>query len=85
MLGINKKKVYKISDFILLEKAGQGTYSEVYKAVEKSSGFVCSLKILNKEKMINMGVLDNLVREIKLSLFLNHPNLVSLYGCFSDK
>ena len=69
----------------MLEKAGEGTYSEVYKAVEKTSGFVCSLKILNKDKLAKMGVFDNLLREIKLSMFLNHPNLVSLYGCFSDK
>lgn len=25
------------------------------------------------------------MREIKISLFLSHPNLLSLYGCFSDQ
>jgi serine/threonine protein kinase len=30
-------------------------------------------------------MLDQFVQEIKISLFLNHPNIVRVYGCFSDK
>ena len=43
------------------------------------------LKILSKEKIAKMGVKENVMREIKLSLFLDHPNLISLYGVFSDE
>lgn len=30
-------------------------------------------------------MLDQFAQEIKISLFLNHPNIVRVYGCFSDK
>ena len=27
---------------------------------------------------------DQFMQEIKISLYLNHPNIVKMYGCFSD-
>lgn len=27
---------------------------------------------------------DQFMQEIKISLFLNHPNVVKMYGCFAD-
>lgn len=47
---------FKISDFHILAKIGEGSYSEVYKAIEKRSGFVCALKVLEKWKMRELGV-----------------------------
>lgn len=35
-----------IDDFHIVGKLGEGSYSEVYRAVEKRSGFVCALKVL---------------------------------------
>jgi serine/threonine protein kinase len=34
-----------------LEKIGEGSYSEVFKAVEKRTGFVCAVKVMLKTKM----------------------------------
>jgi hypothetical protein len=35
-----------IEDFHIVGKLGEGSYSEVYRAVEKRSGFLCALKVL---------------------------------------
>lgn len=69
---------------MVLGKIGEGTYSEVFKAVERRSGFVCALKVLEKQKMREMSVQENVVREIKIHMFLEHPNIAKLYGCFHD-
>lgn len=68
----------------MLGKIGEGSYSEVFRAVERKSGFLCALKVLEKQKMREMGVQENVVREIKIHLFLEHPNIARLYGCFHD-
>lgn len=47
---------FKVSDFYILGKIGEGSYSEVYKAIEKRSGFVCALKVLEKWKMSELCV-----------------------------
>jgi hypothetical protein len=40
------ERQFSISDFHIVSKIGEGTYSEVFKAMEKESGFLCALKIL---------------------------------------
>lgn len=75
---------FEIGDFVVLGKIGEGTYSEVFKAMERRSGFVCALKVLEKQKMRKMSVHENVVREIKIHMFLEHPNIAKLYGCFHD-
>lgn len=65
-------------------KIGEGSYSEVFRAVERRSGFVCALKVLEKQKMREMGVQENVVREIKIHMFLEHPNIAKLYACFHN-
>jgi aurora kinase len=50
------KAEFKLTDFHLLKKMGSGSYSEVYMAMEKRSGFICALKILEKQKMKEMKV-----------------------------
>jgi aurora kinase len=53
--------------------------------VEKSTGFLCALKVLEKWKMREMAVQENVAREIKINMFLEHPNIAKLYGCFHDQ
>ena len=47
------KKVhqFKISDFINLKTLGIGKYGTVNLVMEKESGFICAMKILNKVKI----------------------------------
>ena len=45
---------------------------------------MCALKVLSKAKIIEEGLLDNVTRELKICLFLDHPNIAKLYGFFSD-
>jgi serine/threonine protein kinase len=40
-----------LEDFIVFEKLGEGTYSEVFRALESKTGFLCALKILNKQRL----------------------------------
>jgi serine/threonine protein kinase len=43
------------------------------------------LKVLEKWKMKELSVQENVIREIKLNMFLNHPNIAKLYACFHDQ
>ena len=52
-------------------------------AVHRRSGFICALKRIPKGNM-EAKLLVQLVREIKIQSFLNHPNIVKLYTFFAD-
>jgi serine/threonine protein kinase len=30
-------------------------------------------------------MLNQFIQELKISLFVNHPNVVKMYGCFHDR
>lgn len=67
-----------------LEKIGEGTYGEVYKAKEKSSGKLVALKKIRLEHE-DEGVPSTAIREIALLKELNHPNVVVLREVVYDK
>lgn len=73
-----------IVDFVLGKKLGSGKFGEVFVARHKRSGFICALKRISKGNM-DPKLLVQLVREIKIQSFLNHPNIVKLYTFFADE
>jgi aurora kinase len=38
-----------INDFNFVKQIGEGTYSKVYMACHKKTGFICALKVLQKD------------------------------------
>ena len=64
---------------------GKGKFGRVYLARERSSGFVCALKVLHKAELQQGGGVEKQVRrEIEIQSNLRHPNILKLYGHFHD-
>lgn len=63
---------------------GKGKFGRVYLAKERSSGFVCALKVLHKSELQQGGVQRQVRREIEIQSNLRHPNVLRLYGHFHD-
>lgn len=51
---------------------------------EKSTGFVCALKMIEKKLLVEEEITEQFLREVKIQMFLSHPNIVKMYGCFED-
>lgn len=82
--GINLKK-FKIDDFDLGMKLGKGKFGAVYLAREKATNYIVALKILNKLEIQRLTSEKLIVREIKIHSFVDHPNIIKLYGFFHDE
>lgn len=63
---------------------GKGKFGRVYLARERSSGFVCALKVLHKAEITQGKVEKQVRREIEIQSNLRHPNILRLYGHFHD-
>lgn len=63
---------------------GKGKFGRVYLAKERSSGFICALKVLHKSELQQGGVQKQVRREIEIQSNLRHPNVLRLYGHFHD-
>ncbi|KAJ4918360.1 hypothetical protein JOQ06_021613 [Pogonophryne albipinna] len=68
----------KLSDFILTERLGSGTYATVYKAYRKGdSREVVAVKVVSK-KSLNRVSTENLLTEIEILKTMRHPHIVQL-------
>ena len=74
-----------MDDFVVLEKIGKGAFGDVFLVQEKKTHFVCIIKRIFKSKIKSLNMEEQLCREIKLQLYMNHKHLTPLYGFFHDE
>lgn len=76
-------KPFHLGMFEIGKPLGKGKFGRVYLAKERSSGFICALKVLHKSEL--EGKVEKQVRrEIEIQSNLAHPNILRLYGHFHD-
>lgn len=44
-----------------------------------------ALKVIEKAVIREEDIVEQFLREVKIQMFLSHPNIVKLYGCFDDE
>lgn len=43
------------------------------------------MKVIQKKKIIEDGLLDQFIKELKIQAYLKHPNIIEVYGFFEDE
>jgi aurora kinase, other len=77
-------KQWHLGMFEVGKPLGKGKFGRVYLSKERTTGFVCALKVLHKSE-ISLGKVEKQVRrEIEIQSHLAHPNILRLYGHFHD-
>ncbi|KAK0284904.1 spindle assembly checkpoint kinase [Friedmanniomyces endolithicus] len=79
-----KAKEFHLGMFEIGKPLGKGKFGRVYLARERSTGFVCALKVLHKTELQQGKVEKQVRREIEIQSNLAHPNILRLYGHFHD-
>lgn len=46
---------------------------------------MCALKVIEKKILVEEKITEQFIRELKIQIFLNHPNIVKMYGYFDDE
>ncbi|KAK1321278.1 CBL-interacting protein kinase 2 [Acorus calamus] len=64
---------------------GQGTFAKVYYARNLKSGQSVAIKVIDKEKVLRVGLIDQIKREISVMRLVRHPNIVQLYEVMATK
>ncbi|KAK3905104.1 kinase-like domain-containing protein [Staphylotrichum tortipilum] len=78
-------KQFHLGMFEIGRPLGKGKFGRVYLARERSTGFICALKVLYKSELQQgTGVEKQVRREIEIQSNLRHPNILKLYGHFHD-
>lgn len=64
---------------------GQGTFAKVYQARNLKTGESVAIKAMEKEKILKVGMIDQIKREISVMKLVRHPNVVQLYEVMASK
>lgn len=80
-----ERKLLNIDDFIKIKQLGVGQYGSVFLARQKYCGFICALKRIQKKFLIEEGIVEQFIRQIKIQSYLNHPNILKLYGLMHNE
>lgn len=71
--------------FKVIRRLGEGKFGSVYLAREVWSGLIVGLKVIEKKRILRDNFLVQFVRELKIQSFLEHPNIIRVYGNFCDE
>lgn len=64
---------------------GHGSFAKVYHARNLQSGKNVAMKIVGKEKVIKVGMMEQIKREISVMKMVKHPNIVELHEVMASK
>jgi len=62
--------------YTLLDLIGQGGMGQVFRAVHQTTGRIVALKVIRKERLVNISAIRRFRREVKALSRLSHPNVV---------
>lgn len=72
-----------MADFKIIKQLGEGKFGTVFLAKHIKSNFICALKKI-PETIEDNCIIEQLIREIKIHSFLDHPNIAQLYTFFME-
>ncbi|KAJ4837822.1 CBL-interacting protein kinase 18 [Turnera subulata] len=64
---------------------GQGTFARVHYARNIKTGMSVAIKIIDKEKVLKVGMMEQIKREISVMRLVRHPNVVELYEVMATR
>ena len=80
----NIKHVCKLSDFRMTATLGQGAYGKVVKVKTKESHNEYAMKIVPKQMIENLNMIDQLRNEVNIMSMIKHENITELKTYFED-
>ncbi|TVU19844.1 hypothetical protein EJB05_36019, partial [Eragrostis curvula] len=64
---------------------GQGTFAKVYYARNLATGQTVAIKMIDKDKIMKIGLMDQIKREISIMRLVRHPNVLQLFEVMATK
>ncbi len=73
----------KATEFRILKFLDEGKFGKVYLAQSHRNHAIYSVKSIYRSTMDD-STMQQLIREVKIQAFLNHPHIVKIYNFFVD-
>jgi 5'-AMP-activated protein kinase, catalytic alpha subunit len=84
-MGTDMKGSVLMDRFEIGRVLGQGTFAKVYHGKNLATNQSVAIKVIDKEKIAKVGLMDQIKCEIKVMNMVRHPNIVQLYEVMATK
>ncbi|KAL3633373.1 CBL-interacting protein kinase 2 [Castilleja foliolosa] len=81
----SKKGSVLMQKYEMGKMLGQGTFAKVYHARDINNGTSFAIKVIDKEKILKVGMTEQIEREISVMSLVKHPNVVHLHEVLATK
>ncbi|XP_051223645.1 CBL-interacting protein kinase 5 [Lolium perenne] len=82
---MERKATILMNRYELGRMLGQGTFAKVYHARNLASNQSVAIKVIDKEKVLRVGMIEQIKREISIMRLVRHPNVVQLHEVMASK
>lgn len=82
---VTEKQCELRDTYEIKEVLGEGSYGSVRKITHKFTSEDRAVKILLKKKLTNQDAMQTILNEVSILRALDHPNILKLYECYSDR
>ncbi|XP_062166077.1 CBL-interacting protein kinase 2-like [Alnus glutinosa] len=82
---MENKEIILMQRYELGRLLGQGTFAKVYYARNLKTGMGVAIKVIDKEKILKVGMIEQIKREISVMRLVRHPHVVELYEVMASK
>ncbi|KAE8689526.1 CBL-interacting serine/threonine-protein kinase 1 [Hibiscus syriacus] len=80
-----KKGILQLGNYELVRTLGEGNFAKVKLAKNLHSSLPFAVKIIDKSRLIQLNITDQIKREISTLKLLKHPNVVRLHEVLASK
>ncbi|KAL8253129.1 hypothetical protein R6Q59_036823 [Mikania micrantha] len=85
MINMDGKGIVLMERYELGRLLGQGTFAKVYYGRNTRTGQGVAIKVIDKEKVLRVGLTNQIKREISIMRLVKHPNILELYEVMATK
>nr|CAB3478704.1 unnamed protein product [Digitaria exilis] len=67
------------------KQLGQGTFAKVFYARNLTTNQAVAIKMINKDKVVKVGLMEQIKREISIMRLVKHPHVLQLFEVMASK
>ncbi|KAL6888474.1 hypothetical protein ACP4OV_009500 [Aristida adscensionis] len=82
---MDERRTILMGRYEIGRQLGQGNFAKVYFARNLSSGQAVAIKIIDKDKVVRVGLMVQIKREISIMRLVRHPNVLQLFEVLASK
>ncbi|KAK3162326.1 hypothetical protein QOZ80_1BG0088240 [Eleusine coracana subsp. coracana] len=82
---MDERRTILMGRYEIGKQLGQGTFAKVFYARNLTTGQAVAIKMIHKDRVMKVGLMEQIKREISIMRLVKHPNVLQLFEVMASK